>query len=220
MALGYSDVPTRDRDQGALDKAVLMSEIAESLLSDREFNEFVLRTVALAGNPADQQIAAWSAFCEKLPYRREPGEIYRAWREVVGLDTGVAAGGDCDDLTILLVAGFRSLGLQSMVEILKDEDGWGFHVRARVGLPPHKPTFWAVVDPVWRSEREWAMVDRDLGASPVVQRSLQQTQSEAPSRSSLAPSLSGLSSMQNWSMTGLLLTLLAGLGLAKLLKRK
>ena len=169
----YADVPTRMKDEGALDKAILMSEIAESLLGDREFNEFVMRKVARAGNAADEQVMEWSKFVESLPYRRENGEVYRSWREVVGLETGVPAGGDCDDLTILVVAGLRSLGMQSMVEILKDEEGWGFHVRARVGLPPHNPSTWAVVDPVWKSEREWAMVDRDVNASPLMQKSSQ-----------------------------------------------
>ena len=172
----YADVPTRDRDEGALDKAVLMSEIADSLTTDREFNEFVMRKVARAGNAADEQVVEWAKYCETLPYRRESGEVYRAWRECVGLETGVPAGGDCDDLTILVVAGCRSLGLQSMVEILKDEEGWGFHVRGRVGLPPHRPTYWAVVDPVWRSEREWAMADRPLEQSSLVQQSQRATQ--------------------------------------------
>jgi hypothetical protein len=174
MGPAYADVPTRLKDEGALDKAILMSEIAESLLGDREFNEFVMRKVARAGNAADEQVMEWAKFVEGLPYRRENGEVYRAWREVVGLETGVPAGGDCDDLTILVVAGLRSLGMQSMVEILKDEEGWGFHVRGRVGLPPHRPTYWAIVDPVWKSEREWAMVDRDVSQSPLMQKSSQQ----------------------------------------------
>lgn len=165
MALGYADVPTRDKDEGALDKAILMTEVADSLSMDRDFNEFVLRKIAGAGNPADQQVAAWCAYVESLPYRRENGEVYRAWKEIVGYDTGVPTGGDCDDLTILLVGGIRSLGVQSVVEILKDQQGWGFHVRARVGMPPHNPTQWVIVDPVWQSEREWAMVDQAPGQS-------------------------------------------------------
>lgn len=167
---GYADVPTRGRDEGALDKAILMTEVADSLTQDRDFNEFVLRTVASAGNPADQQVAAWCEYVEKLPYRREAGEVYRAWKEIVGFGTGTPTGGDCDDLTILLVAGIRSLGMQSVVEILKDPQGWGFHVRARVGMPPHNPTRWVIVDPVWRSEREWAMVDQQPGQSALDQR--------------------------------------------------
>ena len=167
---GYADVPTRDRDEGALDKAILMTDVAESLTQDRDFNEFVLRTVANAGNPADQQVAAWCEYVEGLPYRRESGEVYRAWREIVGYGTGTPTGGDCDDLTILLVAGIRSLGIPAVVEILKDSQGWGFHVRARVGVPPHNPTRWVIVDPVWQSEREWAMVDQQPGQSALDKR--------------------------------------------------
>lgn len=210
----YSDVPTRQQDTGALDKAVLMSEIADSLTTDREFCEFVMRKVAKAGNGADTQVMEWAKFCETLPYRRESGEVYRAWRECVGLETGVPAGGDCDDLTILVVAGCRSLGLQSVVEILKDTEGWGFHVRARVGLPPHRPTYWAVVDPVWQSEREWALDGKPLEDSPLYKQSEKQTQGLSsyivtPPSPYLTP---------NW-LTSLALVA-AGAGLAMWWKRK
>jgi hypothetical protein len=212
----YADVPTRDRHNGALDKAVLMSEIADSLTEDREFNEFVMRKVAKAGNAADEQVMEWAKFCESLPYRRESGEVYRAWRECVGLETGTPAGGDCDDLTILVVAGLRSLGMQSMVEILKDEEGWGFHVRARVGLPPHRPTYWAVVDPVWRSEREWAMAEKPLDQSQLVQQSQKQLQGQGQSFV-VVPS-SGSWTQSSWTTT--LLTLAAGVGIGIWWKRR
>ena len=210
----YSEVPTRERDEGALDKAILMSEIAESLTGDREFNEFVMRKVANAGNAADEQVVEWCKYCESLPYRRESGEVYRSWRECVGLETGVPAGGDCDDLTILMVGGCRSLGLQALVEILKDEQGWGFHVRGRVGLPPHSPTYWAVVDPVWKSEREWAMDGKPLGESELVKKSLPQTQG----LSSYVVTPPAPPSTRSWWMTALALA--AGVGLGMSLKRK
>lgn len=203
MALGYADVPTRDKDEGALDKAILMTEVADSLSMDRDFNEFVLRKVAGAGNPADQQVAAWCAYVESLPYRRENGEVYRAWREIVGYDTGVPTGGDCDDLTILLVGGIRSLGVQSVVEILKDQQGWGFHVRARVGMPPHNPTQWVVVDPVWQSEREWAMVDQAPGQSALDARLRQRPPVQGPS--SFTGGSWTRSSPMKWSLPLLLL---------------
>lgn len=209
----YSDVPTREKSEGALDKAILMSEIADTLITDRDFNEFVMRKVASAGNAADEQIIAWASFCESLPYRREAGEVYRSWRECVGFETGVPTGGDCDDLTILVVAGCRSLGLQSMVEILKDEEGWGFHVRARVGLPPHRPTYWAVVDPVWKSEREWAMDGKPLQGSELVQQSEKQTQG-LQSYIVTPPAMS----MQSWLIPAIALA--AGVGLGLSWKRK
>lgn len=211
----YAEVATRTRHEGALDKAILMSEIADSMVTDREFSEFVMRKVAGAGNAADAQVMEWAKFVESLPYRRESGEVYRSWQSCVGYPNGQPAGGDCDDLTILLVAGCRSLGLQSMVEILKDSEGWGFHVRARVGLPPHRPTYWAIVDPVWRSEREWAMDGKPLEQSPLYQNSQMQPQVQGQSYF-ITPS----SPFSKSNFLTHLLTLSAGVGIGMWLKRK
>jgi hypothetical protein len=148
--------------QGALDKAVLMDAIAASLTVDRDFNELVLRKIASAGNAADEQAAAWFKFVKGLPYRRERGEVYRAWRECVEY------GGDCDDLTIILVGGLLSIGIPACTEMVIGPDGWAFHVRARAGLPPHDPKRWVILDPVAQSERQWAMADVDLAKSLLV----------------------------------------------------
>jgi len=213
MANGYADVPTRFRADGALDKAVLMDATADSLTGDRDFDEFVLRTVAGAGNPADAQAQAWAAFVEGLPYRRESDEKYRAWREVVGFGGVAPSGGDCDDLAILTVAGFRVLGLSALIEVLKDEQGWAFHVRTRLGLPPASPTYWAVVDPVWKSEREWAMAGRDLQSSPLVVESEKQLQGQSLQSSFI---LAQESSTSNWSS---LILIAIGLAMGLLWRR-
>lgn len=161
----YASVPERARLEGALDKCILMDCIASGLTRDREFNEFVLQKVSNAANGGDAQAAAWFAFVASLPYRREHGEIYRYWKEVV------QHGGDCDDLVNILVGGLLCLALPAFTQILTDELGWAFHCRAVVGLPPHAPTSWLVLDPVWQSEREWAMADV---AMPTVMQSPEQ----------------------------------------------
>ena len=174
----YVDVPTRTGMAGAIDKAVLISAIADGMAQDCEFDDFVRRTTAkYSGNDASDQATAWCNYCETLRYVREDGEAFRSWRSVVGLPsedfpvpTAATAGGDCDDLTIILVAGLRTMAIPAMPEILCDEFGDGFHVRARVpkrlnvriGLPAYSPSEWAVKDPVWESERQWAMADVDL----------------------------------------------------------
>lgn len=150
-----------------------MCSVAESMTQDRQFDELVLRAVAAAGNQADHQALAWLARCSALPYRRENGETYRDWRPCLGVATpdnpqGIVCGGDCDDLTIILLAGLKTLGLTALPEVLADENGDGFHVRVRVGLPAYDPTVWAVMDPVWESERQWAMVDTPLLKSPLL----------------------------------------------------
>lgn len=157
---GYSEVPTRAKIDGVIDKLVLVESSADATAHDREFAEFVLSKVAHAGSGADEQAAAWCEYVESLPYRRERGEVLRDPRLVVGSGGRPATGGDCDDLVLVTLAGIKSLDIPCQAEIMAKDDGWGFHIRARVGLPPLNPTVWCIVDPVWRSEREWAMIDK------------------------------------------------------------
>ena len=157
----FVEVTTRRQIEGAIDKLALIDAMAEQQALNREFCEAVLAKISKAGSAADQQAAAWCAVVEALPYRREPVEQFRApMRTLVD-------GGDCDDLTVLLLAGLKCLAIPCMAEALCDEDGWAFHVRALVGLPPMRPEVWTIADPVWTSERQWAMVDRPSSDLPI-----------------------------------------------------
>lgn len=156
----YTEVMTREALTGCIDKLALIDATASKYVADREFCESVLKRISHAGSGADQQARAWCTFVEELPYRREAVEVFRD-PKLTMLD-----GGDCDDLTILCVAGLRSLDIPAIPEALCDKDGWAFHVRVLVGLPPLDPTVWAVVDPVWNSERQWAMVDVPSSSMP------------------------------------------------------
>tara|TARA_R110000824_G_scaffold145914_3_gene314420 strand:- start:2054 stop:2614 length:561 start_codon:yes stop_codon:yes gene_type:complete len=171
MPTTYTEAPTRLRKTGAADKIALMEAMAEESADSLPFAEFVLYTVRTVGNDADEQIACWARFCEGLPYRREQNEVYRSVAETVGLGSDRPLGGDCDDIVIVFVAGCLSLGLPAKVQILCDQDGWGFHVRALVGMPPYKPTHWVVVDPVWESEKQWAMKDKPAHLSALANTS-------------------------------------------------
>jgi hypothetical protein len=194
---GYAEIPTRRALDGTIDKLALVESMATDTAHDREFAEFVLQKVSGCGSAADEQAACWCEYVESLPYRREHAEVLRDPRLVVGSGGRPATGGDCDDLVVATLAGLRSLAIPCQAEILCTEDGWGFHIRATVGLPPLRPQLWSVVDPVWRSEREWAMIDRDAKQNALVKRSSWLT----PQRS-----LSGAeSSMQSSTWTTLLL---------------
>ena len=168
---GYAEVPTRRALDGTLDKLALVEAMATDTAHDREFAEFVLQKVSHAGSAADEQAAAWCEYVESLPYRRERREVLRDPRLVVGSGGRPATGGDCDDLVVVVLAGLRSLDIPCQAEIMATEDGWGFHIRAIVGLPPLRPKVWCVVDPVWKSEREWAMADRDARSNALLRRS-------------------------------------------------
>lgn len=171
---GYSEIPTRRGMDGVIDKLALVEAMADDTAHDREFAEFVLQKVAKVGSAADDQAAAWCEYVESLPYRREFAEVLRDPRHTVGSrkdSSGVGVGGDCDDLTLALLAGLRSLAIPCQAEILSTEDGWGFHIRARVGLPPLKPKVWMVADPVWKSEREWTMMDKNPSQNALAKRS-------------------------------------------------
>lgn len=123
----------------------------------RELQELVLATVGGASSRADDQAAAWTHFVKNLPYRREPVEILRNPLETAKY------GGDCDDLVVLLLAGWLALSLECHAEIIADADGNGFHIRALCGFPVLKPELWVAVDPVSQSEAAWATaIPQDL----------------------------------------------------------
>lgn len=164
MTAAYAQVQTRTGIDGAADKCALMDAAATSLTSDSAFNELVTGIVGKAGQAADEQAMAWYEYVAARKYIRDPleWELYRSWQDVV------KSGGDCDDLTIVLLGGLRSIGIQCFTEILTDEQGNGYHVRARVGLPPHAPVYWGIMDPVWQTERTWVMADQDPSQSPLI----------------------------------------------------
>lgn len=168
---GYAEVPTRKALDGTIDKLALVESMASDTAHDREFAEFVLQKVAKVGSSADEQAACWCQYVESLPYRRERAEVLRDPRLVVGSGGRIAAGGDCDDMVVAVLAGLRSLAIPCQAEIVATEDGWGFHIRARVGFPPLKPRVWMVADPVWRSEREWTMIDQNPSMNAIAKRS-------------------------------------------------
>jgi hypothetical protein len=154
-AFGYSLTPTRAGLDGIIDKIVLIEEMGYKYAQNREVQDTVLKAISGAGSAADDQLKAWEKFLESLPYRREAGEILRKPTETI------KHGGDCDDLTVLAIAGARAIGLPALAEVVADSKLNGFHVRALVGLPPLKPDFWVVLDPVCWSEPKWAMAEKN-----------------------------------------------------------
>lgn len=198
----YAEVMTRGRMEGCVDKLALLQQLARERVRDREFHELVLAKVAGAGNSAEAQASRWCSYVESLEYRRDP-----VWAEVFRdpLVTMRVGGGDCDDLTLLCLAGLECLAIPCQPEALCDEEGWAFHVRVLVGLPPMAPRVWAVVDPVWQSERQWAMAGVPSSSLPVGQDMLL---SSTPSSSTgslattAAVAAAGLM-LGRWGMSGL-----------------
>lgn len=154
---GYTLSATRPGIAGILDKKALIEAMAEKYSADKRLQDIVLRAVRNSPSAADQQLLAWERFLEKIQYRREPGEILRNPVETAEL------GGDCDDMTLLAISGCLALGIPAMPEVIADSRGQGFHIRCVAMLPPTNPQFTVVIDPVYRSEPEWAMAGRDLG---------------------------------------------------------
>ena len=157
----YANIATtveRTPQQACVDKLVAVAAMAQNFAEEsREFQELVLSTVGAASSRADDQAAAWANFCKSLPYRREPVEILRNPLETAKY------GGDCDDLVVLLLAGWMALSLTCEPEIIADADNNGFHIRARIGFPVLSPQLWVVVDPVSQSEAAWATaIPQDL----------------------------------------------------------
>ena len=138
---------------GKAPKGASLDQTMMAATANREFRELVIRTVKPDVNrTAEDQVAAWEEFCEGLPYFREPGEVIANPMETA------KRGGDCDDLTVLLLAGYYCLGIEeAKAQILADDKGNGYHIRALCPIPlVGKPEGWRVVDPVWHSEMLWA----------------------------------------------------------------
>jgi transglutaminase-like putative cysteine protease len=158
---GYSVAHTRTGIQGILDKLSLIESMGDTYAQDRRIQELSLKICNNAGNSAAQIVDALESYVEGLKYRREYAEILRN-----PVHTAlVAKGGDCDDLTTLFLALASAQGLPCRGEVIANEKGQGFHIRAVVGLPPLNPQYERVVDPVWKSEAQWNMKIPTSGGS-------------------------------------------------------
>lgn len=121
--------------------------------ANREFRELVIRVIKPHEHPSlEDQVCAWEDFCESRPYFREPGEVIANPLETA------KRGGDCDDLVVLLLAGYYAMGVEhAKAQIAMDNKGNGYHIRALCPYPlVGPPEGWRVVDPVWHSEFAWA----------------------------------------------------------------
>lgn len=204
MFNGYGQANTRSQGKEIVDKMALIDAMATEYASHRDFAEFVLRKVAKAPNGAVDQINCWADFLYSLPYRRESGEVLRNPNITAGVrETPV--GGDCDDLTVVALAGLRVLGLPCKPEVFADSDHGGFHVRALVGLPAVKPTEWRAIDPVFWSERQWGTSNWMTSSKPL-SKGITQQGVDLPDLKGLSQERSSLSKL--WLIPVFLLGLL------------
>ena len=148
----YLQVPTRIGIDGARDKAALIYSLALwTAQTNRDFLNRVRDTVN-GCDSAESQIKKWFDFCCSKTYSREWGDVFAHPND------SARHGGDCDDTTILLLAGILTLGIPACPDVVI-RNGNGAHVRVRVGLPPHSPpkdlSQWIILDPSKESESKW-----------------------------------------------------------------
>jgi hypothetical protein len=134
-------------------KVALANAMAAEYATKRSFQELLLRKLKNTPSAADEQVLAIEKILDRLPYRREPVEMLRNPEESIDV------GGDCDDLATLAVACLTAVAIPSEVQAVEDSEFGGFHLRAVCYLPPTSPEYQIVIDPVFRSEREWTMYD-------------------------------------------------------------
>jgi hypothetical protein len=142
-------VPTRVGPAGTADKLSLLFAEAERCSELPEIQALALRVCKGAGSRAQACVEAIEAWASQIDYRHEPKDRLRD-----PLQTA-EAGGDCDDLTLLVGSLLMALKIPFEPEIVADDQCVAFHVRAVAGLPPHNPTIGYVIDPVLWTEREW-----------------------------------------------------------------
>ncbi len=148
----YLQVPTRVGESGARDKAAIITSLAQwTAQTNREFLQKV-REIVKDEKTAEGQVKVWFDSCCNRTYNREFGDVFAHPSDTMN------RGGDCDDLTILLLAGLMSIGIPCCPDVVM-RNGNGVHVRVRCGLPPHNPpkdmSKWIVLDPSKESERIW-----------------------------------------------------------------
>ena len=152
----YVQVPTRVAEDGAKDKAALIS--AQAMWTARTNREFLekVREVVNSESSAEGQVNKWFEFCNSRTYSRENGDVF------AHPNSTIKHGGDCDDSAILLIAGIMALGIPVVPDVvLREINGEynGVHVRARVGFPPHDPprdmSQWKIYDSSKDGERRW-----------------------------------------------------------------
>ena len=154
----YVQVPTRTEEDGAKDKAALITaQAAWTARTNREFLEAV-RNVVKSEKSAEAQVQKWFDFVSSRTYSREAGDVF------AHPNSTMQFGGDCDDSAILLIAGIMALGIPVVPDVvLRKINGAynGVHVRARVGLPPHDPpqdmSKWKVYDSSREGEKKWVV---------------------------------------------------------------
>lgn len=155
----YLQVPTRTGVDGAKDKAAAIYALASwTAQTNRDFLNKV-REVVNGVDSAEDQVNKWFEYCAAKTYTREFGDVFAHPSDTMN------HGGDCDDLTILLLAGIMALGIPACPDVVM-RNGNGVHVRVRVGLPPHAPpadlTKWKILDPSRESEGKWVGANKSL----------------------------------------------------------
>lgn len=152
----YLQVPTRTGLEGAKDKAATIYSLASwTAQTNRDFLNRV-REAIKGYDLAESQVDHWFELCCNKTYSREYGDVFAHPNDTDD------HGGDCDDATILLLAGILAMGIPACPDvILRNIDGKrnGVHVRVRVGFPPHSPpkdlAQWKIYDPSRASESRW-----------------------------------------------------------------
>lgn len=161
----YLQVPTRLGMDGAMDKAAILQSLATwTAQTNRDFLNLVRETVKNK-QTAEEQAETWYAFCCSRTYSREYGDVFANPQDTANF------GGDCDDLTILCLAGLHSLGIPACPDVVlrtdpETGDKQGVHVRVRCGLPPHNPPRnvidWKIFDPSRESEKRWVGSTKEI----------------------------------------------------------
>jgi hypothetical protein len=150
---------------GAMDKAAIIQSLAIwTAQTNRDFLNLV-REIVKNKQTAEEQVETWYSFCCSRTYSREFGDVFANPQDTAN------RGGDCDDLTILCLAGIHALGIPACPDVvLKTDkttgDKQGVHVRVRCGLPPHDPprdvANWKVLDPARESEKRWVGSTKEI----------------------------------------------------------
>ena len=148
--------------RGMAGKVLLMRQLIDAHGDRPELRELafrILRRYRVRSRDLAGYVRALQLWTQAHRYAREPGEQFAGPDAVIR-----QGGGDCDDLTILVGALLRAIGIPTRLEVLGWADGRGRMAYRHVYLRAGVGGIWPAVEVIHRVPLGWDPYRRTIAA--------------------------------------------------------